>query len=250
MTHDGNARPPLRGMNATTRRGAGRDRRRRSARMERLIHRHGKEASAPMVVRVAVADPLPLFRHGVRAALAEAGFPAEAPEDLLAWVRVDEPRLVLFSVTGSDDWVLLPELCRARAETKVIAVLPETSVQTCVRALSAGAVGILARNASPPLMKEVFAAAVGGRSIVPTAVLRALADSAPQRAETGEDHLPSTAEQDWLRQLARGGSVAHLAAAVGYSERMMFRLLRELYTKIGAGNRTEALIKARDAGWL
>jgi hypothetical protein len=30
---------------------------------------------------------------------------------------------------------------------------------------------------------------------------------------------------------------------------MMFRLLRDLYAKIGAADRAEALIKARDDGW-
>jgi DNA-binding NarL/FixJ family response regulator len=203
-----------------------------------------------VMVRVAVADPLPLFRHGVLAALGAAGFQAEAPEDLMAWVRVDEPRLVLFTVTVADDWALLPELCQARADTKIIAVLAETSIRTCVRALSAGASGVLARDASLSVMREVFDAAVRGSSIVPTSVLRALADGSMYGTEATEANWPSKTEREWLRQLARGDSVAHLAAGVGYSERMMFRLLRDLYTKIGVGNRTEALIKARDQGWL
>jgi DNA-binding NarL/FixJ family response regulator len=31
---------------------------------------------------------------------------------------------------------------------------------------------------------------------------------------------------------------------------MMFRLLRDLYTRLGASNRTEALMRARDRGWI
>jgi len=49
--------------------------------------------------------------------------------------------------------------------------------------------------------------------------------------------------------MARGDSVASLATSVGYSERMMFRLLRDLYTRIGAANHIGALMKARDEGW-
>jgi hypothetical protein len=30
----------------------------------------------------------------------------------------------------------------------------------------------------------------------------------------------------------------------------MFRLLRELYARIGAANRTSALIRARDQNWI
>ncbi|GAA5198396.1 hypothetical protein GCM10023322_71670 [Rugosimonospora acidiphila] len=40
--------------------------------------------------------------------------------------------------------------------------------------------------------------------------------------------------------MADGGTAAELARAAGYSERMMFRLLRVLYRKLPARNRTEA----------
>lgn len=57
-------------------------------------------------------------------------------------------------------------------------------------------------------------------------------------------------EIDWLQQLARGITVADLAERAGYSERMMFRLLRTLYAELHASHRTEALIRARDRGWV
>lgn len=203
-----------------------------------------------MMLRVAVADPLPLFRHGVRDVLAGTGFAVEMPEDLLAWASVDEPRLALFTVSTSADWALLPELCRARSGTTIIAVLTDAGVATYVRAFSAGAAGVLSRDAPAPVVREVFDAAVRGNSIVPTEVLQALADGSANALDAPEPGRPSAAERDWLRQLARGDTVASLAAGVGYSERMMFRLLRDLYVKVGVSNRTEALMKARDEGWL
>ncbi len=91
-------------------------------------------------------------------------------------------------------------------------------------------------------------AAVRGDSLALTSVLRAL--TGRQTNEEMAAAHPSTAEQEWLRHLARGDSVATVAARAGYSERMMFRLLRDLYTKIGAANRTEAMIRACDEGWV
>jgi DNA-binding CsgD family transcriptional regulator len=44
--------------------------------------------------------------------------------------------------------------------------------------------------------------------------------------------------------------VVRLADRAGYSERAMFRLLRQLYLRIGARNRTEALMRAHERGWL
>jgi DNA-binding NarL/FixJ family response regulator len=76
--------------------------------------------------------------------------------------------------------------------------------------------------------------------------LRKLAASQPE-ADTG----PLTAQEiDWLRRLTDGTSVSRLADHVGYSERMMFRLLAQTYAKLGVDNRTKAIIQARDRGWL
>jgi hypothetical protein len=53
-----------------------------------------------------------------------------------------------------------------------------------------------------------------------------------------------------LRDLAQGRTVAQVADRSGYSERMMFRLLRDLYTELGVTNRTEAMLLARERGWM
>jgi DNA-binding NarL/FixJ family response regulator len=213
-------------------------------------HKYGSEDTELMVLRVAVTDPFPLFRHGVRAALAEAGLNVERPEDLLAWARIDEPRLLLFTIRTAQDWHLLAELCQVCAGTIIIAVLDDASLPAYVRALNAGAAAVLPRDATLHAMREVVDAAVRGGSLVPTTVLQALAAGTGSDQAVGEPGHPSSAERDWLRRLAHGESVAKVAAQVGYSERMMFRLLRDLYTKIGVNNRTAALIKARDEGWL
>jgi DNA-binding CsgD family transcriptional regulator len=62
--------------------------------------------------------------------------------------------------------------------------------------------------------------------------------------------MPSNRELDWLGQLAEGTTVAQLAERSGYSERAMFRLLRNLYNQLNVRNRTEALQLAQDRGWL
>jgi DNA-binding NarL/FixJ family response regulator len=61
---------------------------------------------------------------------------------------------------------------------------------------------------------------------------------------------PSSREIGWLRDLANGVSVGRIAEGAGYSERMMFRLLRDLYARLGARNRTEALMLARERDWI
>ncbi|WP_433202267.1 DNA-binding response regulator [Dactylosporangium sp. CS-047395] len=209
--------------------------------------RSPRTPQVPTVLRIAVSDPLPSFRHGVMTLLAAAGFASEAPEDVLAWARVDEPRMVLFTVRAAADWTALAQMCNTSAAPTVLALLEDASVPSYVRALAAGASGAVPRDAPLDALRSAFEAAVRGDTLLPTAVLRALAR--PDRLEP-QPEAPTVDEQQWLHHLAAGDSVARLAERAGYSERMMFRLLRDLYTKIGAANRTEALIRARDEGWL
>ncbi|MDQ3641282.1 MAG: hypothetical protein M3450_07420 [Actinomycetota bacterium] len=57
-------------------------------------------------------------------------------------------------------------------------------------------------------------------------------------------------EVGWLQTLARGATVARLAGEVGYSEREMFRILSNLYQRMGVVSRTEALVQAAQWGLL
>ncbi|NMO57747.1 response regulator transcription factor [Actinoplanes sp. TBRC 11911] len=201
-----------------------------------------------MFIRIAVFDPLPVYRRGVLAILGDAGFDADTPDDLLAWLRSEERRLVLLTMVSPEDWELLTEIRRARAGTEVLALLDEPSVAGYLRALSAGAVGAVPRNAPPRLLRNAFDSATQGRSILPVEVVRAL--SAGTAAAAPAAGQPSSRELDWLRELARGVTIARLAEQAGYSERMMFRLLRSTYGKLNAASRTEALMTARARGLL
>jgi DNA-binding NarL/FixJ family response regulator len=199
-----------------------------------------------MRVRIAVADPLPVFRRGVMAILREAGFETDAPDDLLAWISDEQTKAVVITVLTDADWQLLEALHRATTEVVLVVLLDRLSVADSVRALRAGAVCVMERHISPSAFSEAFHAAVRGQSLVPVDVLRALMNTVDQPP----DDQPTRQEHDWLRGLAQGMTVARLAADSGYSERMMFRLLRNLYTRLGADNRTDALIKAQARGWL
>ncbi|MEV0622017.1 hypothetical protein AB0I81_52480 [Nonomuraea sp. NPDC050404] len=200
-----------------------------------------------MTVRVAVVDPLPMFARGLVATLDDEGFRADAPEDVLQWASAPGVPLVLLTVEHDRDWAGLRDLLRVRPEAIVVIVLSDATSNAYVRAVAAGAVGVLPRDASPAMVRDVVRAAVSGSSLLPVDVLRTLvAGGAPEQPP----RLLSDGEIEWLRRLADGMTVARLAELVGYSERMMYRLLSGLYARLGAGSRTKALMRARDEGWL
>jgi DNA-binding NarL/FixJ family response regulator len=95
----------------------------------------------------------------------------------------------------------------------------------------------------------VFEAAVQGTSLLPIEVVRILASPSEPPAEAPPD-MPTTREIEWLQQLASGITVTQLAGQAGYSERAMYRLLRTLYEKLKVRSRTEALMRARERGWV
>ena len=74
--------------------------------------------------------------------------------------------------------------------------------------------------------------------------------TARQLAPLGARLVLGARRVDRLQTMAKGRTVAQLARAVGYSEREMFRLLRQLYDRMGVRNRTEALLKAAQCGLL
>jgi DNA-binding NarL/FixJ family response regulator len=199
-----------------------------------------------MGARVAISDPLPAFCRGVAAILREAGLEAETPSDLLAWADDDEVKVLFLSVITPRDWSLLERLTERDPEAVVVAMLEDPGVPSYVRALTAGAVIALPRDASPSAIREAYEAIITGRSLIPTPVLHALVRR-PAELEAGR---PSPREREWMRDLAGGMTVSQLAAKAGYSERMMFRLLRDLYSRFGASTKVEALMLARENGWL
>lgn len=201
-----------------------------------------------MFVRIAVFDPLPVFRHGIITTLREAGLGSEAPDDLFAWVDDDHRRLVLYTLHSTDDWISLAQLRRSHEDVLVVALLADTAVTTYVRALTSGAVAALPRNAEPAEVRAIVEAVLHGRTVLPIDVVRSLTSSdTPLDPATT---VPSPHELEWLSHLSTGMTVTELADRAGYSERMMFRLLRTLYTRLRVSGRTEALLLARTRGWL
>jgi DNA-binding NarL/FixJ family response regulator len=202
-----------------------------------------------MSVRIAVLDPLPMFRRGIVETLGGAGFEPDAADDLLTWLREEPRRVVLLTLQSPEDWALLSQLREHSPEIVVVAVLADVATRNYVRAIMSGASAVMPRDAQPEFARRVLEEAIGGKCLLPIEVVHALTSPSAQPAED-DTVRPSQQELEWLAQLARGTTVGRLASTAGYSERAMFRLLRDLYKRMGAQNRTEALMQAHRRGWL
>lgn len=200
-----------------------------------------------MGVRVAVVDPLPVFRHGAAAALSAAGHLVQTSADVAGLVAAPSGGIVVLTVLTEADWTGLMTLQASQPQVKVLVLLEEAAAAPGVRAVKSGAVSVLPRRVTPEVLCRCVDAVVDGIATLPTEVVAALASEAGEH-DTVVSVSPT--KVGWLRALASGTTVTQLAAQAGYSERAMYRLLRSLYQDLGVSSRVEALILAHGRGWL
>jgi DNA-binding NarL/FixJ family response regulator len=144
------------------------------------------------------------------------------------------------------EWQLLARLRTAATAVPVVALVDAGTVRHGVEAIRAGARSVLPRDVAADVLRRAVDVTMDGQTVLPAAAASLLAVAGLGAAA---DAVPAD-RIGWLRLLASGGTVAELAAQAGYSERAMFRLLRDLYREMGARNRVEAIMLARDRGWV
>ena len=204
----------------------------------------GATDSVSDVLAVLVGLP-PVYAHGLRHGLVAADVrctsvsaavdlpPLLGADPCVAVVLESEaPALTALGLRGDD-----------RLET--VHVLEQDSLQAWTDALRAGATGAFATDAELDQIVRVVRSAAAGQTLLPLRVARALG-----RGRSGPPPRLERTERQYLRRLADGGTVAGLARASGWSEREMYRLLSALYVRLGATNRTEALLLAERWGLL
>lgn len=178
--------------------------------------------------------------------LAAAGHRVEVPADVVAWAGRRSSALLLLTVTSDLEWRLLARLRVAGRTLPVVVMMDVPSPEQGARAVQAGADSVLHRSATADTLRRTVEATMDGQMVLPAPVGALLAATAPME----EPPAVPADRIGWLQQLAGGTTVAQLAVRAGYSERAMFRLLTGLYRELGVRNRIEAIVLARDRGWI
>lgn len=206
---------------------------------------HGPDRLAGVVV---LWDLPALYARGLREALLQAGcgqvsvYEGQQPPPVSA--PQDDGTTVVVAATETVTGV---EVLVALAGAAVVELVADAGVEAFIAAMQRGAVGVLEPGSELEHAVEVLAAVAAGLVVLPDHVVDQVL--AAGREHTSAPALSET-ERSWLRWLGTGGTVATLAASACYSEREMYRLLRALYTRMGAGGRTEALLQAERWGLL
>lgn len=168
---------------------------------------------------------------------------AESGADALVEYRIHEPDLVLMDIrmAGMDGIETLRKLRKEFSSSRVI-MLTTSETPTDLRdALAAGAAGYLLKTTNrTALLDAIFSVHAGGQAI-PTALLRQIneANAAP---------LLTQRQLEVLDLLSKGLSNKEIAAVLGFSEAGTKKHLVSIFEKLGAADRTEAVIIAIQNG--
>jgi DNA-binding NarL/FixJ family response regulator len=203
------------------------------------------------VIRVAIADDHRVVRVGLEQLLgtfddvelvgsADGG---EATVDLCSAAKPDVLLLDL-SMPDVDGIEVTRRLATASPDTRVVLFTSFSDREQIVRALDAGAIGYLLKDAEPEAIHDALRAAARGEApLAPKAAAALLAS----RSERSTMKLTAR-ERDVLALVIAGDVNKQIARKLGISEKTVKGHLTNLFQRIGVADRTQAALWAERNG--
>ncbi|QWW19699.1 response regulator transcription factor [Schaalia sp. 19OD2882] len=150
--------------------------------------------------------------------------------------------LMDIEMPGLDGITACEAICTRHPRTRVLMLTTFGRPGYVQRALDAGAVGFLVKDApSEQLAAAVRTVARGGRVVDPALAVETLT--------RGTSPLTDR-EVEVLRAVAEGGTIADIAASLALGQGTVRNHVSTIMTKLGARTRAEAVRIATEAGWL
>jgi len=213
------------------------------------------------MIRVVLADDHPVVRKGIREFLEEAGdiqVVAEAGDgdEALALIRVHRPDVAVLDIQmpGQSGIEVTHHL---RAEGLPVGVLLLTAYDDdpyVIAALQAGANGYVLKTVEADDLVRDVRVIYEGRSALHPHILRKIMNQLAgktQAANAEPSVEPLTPrEHEVLRLAARGYTNKAIAVQLGISDRTVQGHLANVFAKLGASSRTEAVMRAVQLGWI
>ena len=210
-----------------------------------------------MTIDVLLVDDEELVRMGLRAVIdaqPDLRVVGEASDgvDVAALVARLRPDVVLMDVRmPAIDGIQATRLLRAHADApRVLVVTTFENDEYVYAALRAGASGFLLKRARPAQVVDAVRTVAQGDSLLFPAAIRRLATAYGGGAERLPGVRLTARELDVLRLMAAGRSNAEIAAELVVGVETVKTHVGNVLTKLGARDRTQAVIAAYESGFV
>jgi DNA-binding NarL/FixJ family response regulator len=209
-------------------------------------------------LRIVVADDHPVFRHGIRALLemtpdvVVAG-EATTGDEVVAMAERLQPDLILMDVQmpGLNGIEATRRIIQASPYIRVLVVTMFEDDASVFTAMRAGARGYILKDATQDELLRAIRAAANGEAIFSSSIASRLLNFFMARHPT----IPKAVfpelterEQEILDLLAQGKNNSEIAAWLSLSAKTVSNYVSNILNKLQVTDRTEAIIRARDAG--
>jgi DNA-binding NarL/FixJ family response regulator len=204
----------------------------------------------PTPIRILLVDDHPLILDGLTLALDADGMSVVGAARTIAEARrlaaFERPDLILLDVQLPDGsgLGLLPELTSFPGHPKVIVLTLSASRQLVVRALELGATGYLVKGASRDEIVRSVRAVAAGQTVLGSSV------SAVVLSESAQSPFPglSPRESEILRLVAEGLDNSRIGSRLSISAKTVANAVSGILIKIGAADRSQAVLLAIERG--
>jgi DNA-binding NarL/FixJ family response regulator len=208
-------------------------------------------------LRLVVVDDHALFRRGLISLLTEMDEfevvgEAENGQDAVGVVSEAHPDIVLLDINMPvmDGVEALRAIRKAMPQQLALMLTISQNDDDLIGAIVAGANGYLLKNTEPDTLRETLLQVASGNAVLAPEVTARVMQAV--RRSNMEHHrtLLSERELDVLRCLARGQTTSQIAAGLFISENTVKTHIRHILEKMEVNNRSEAVARAMQVGWL
>lgn len=210
-------------------------------------------------LQVLVVDDHPLFRKGMRALLSattDITIVGEATtgQEAINLAAELQPDVILMDLQmpGINGVEATRQVLRISPHIRVLVVTLFEDDASVFTALQAGARGYILKDAQEEEMLRAIRAVGNGEAIFSPAIATRLIDYfATPRPIIARDLFPTLTdrEREILQLIAHGSSNSDIARQLSLSGKTVSNYLSNIFSKLQVTDRTQAVIRARDAGF-
>ncbi|MFZ4721021.1 MAG: response regulator [Ilumatobacteraceae bacterium] len=202
---------------------------------------------------VVLIDDHTMLRQGLRRALEGEGVKvvgeAADGEEGVKVALATKPDVVLMDVSmpGTDGIDATKKLVGADNRMRVVMLTMHIDREVIDRAIKAGAVGYLTKDASvSEVLEAIRLAANGDRPMSPRLAAAMLTEA--KKEATSSDPIISQREEEVLQLVADGFGTTEIAEKLYISQKTVKNHLASIYEKLNARDRTQAVLMAVKMG--